>query len=235
MDATFQTFGSTHLTTLASGAAGIALLLMLGKAGGTKERLARSLLAFLNLAAFGYSQAAWSSVEGGHDLDSSLPFHLCDVAAMVAGFALLSGRRLLVLLTYFWGLAATLQALATPAISVDFPHPAFLSFFVHHFAIVGAALYFPIVTGWRPATPWWKSPAEAWFWTSVYALSVSIVNSTLGTNFGFLARKPQNPSLLDHLGPWPIYLIWMAILAFAFFSLLVLPFRPWRRLGSPNR
>lgn len=225
----FQPFGATHTAALVAGAAGIAILLVLGKSGGGKERVARSLLAFLNFAAFGYSQAAWASIEGGHDLDSSLPFHLCDVAAILAGFALLTGRRRLALLTYFWGLAATVQALATPAISIDFPHPAFISFFVHHFAVVGAALYLPVVGGWRPDRPWWKSPLEAWIWTALYAALASAANFALGTNFGFLARKPENPSLLDHLGPWPVYLLWMAVLAFAFFSLLVTPFRPWRR------
>ena len=49
------------------------------------------------------------------------------------------------------------------------------------------------------------------------------VNAWLVTNFGFTARKPVNPSLLDHLGPWPIYLLWMQVLAAVLFSLLALP------------
>ncbi len=225
MPSAFQPFGATHGLTLLAGGLAVFALIRLGLAGGAKERFARGILAFFNLAAFGYSQAAWSSVEGGHDLDSALPFHLCDIAAILAGFALLTGNRRLALLTYFWGLAATVQALATPAISISFPHPAFVSFFVHHFAVVGAALYLPIVGGWRPEKPWWKSPLEAWLWTLLYAALAFCVNLALGTNFGFLARKPVNPSLLDHLGPWPVYLLWMAFIAFLCFSVLVLPFR----------
>jgi uncharacterized membrane protein YwaF len=51
------------------------------------------------------------------------------------------------------------------------------------------------------------------------------VNAVLGTNFLFLCRKPSNPTLLDALGPWPVYIGVAAGLALALFSLLGLPFR----------
>ena len=37
------------------------------------------------------------------------------------------------------------------------------------------------------------------------------MNWLLGTNFGFLARKPKTATLLDHLGDWPIYLLWLQL------------------------
>src|SRR5438132_907921 len=43
-----------------------------------------------------------------------LPLQLCDVAIFVAAAALWSRNQLLVEITYFWGLAGTLQALLTP-------------------------------------------------------------------------------------------------------------------------
>ncbi len=212
-----------HGWSVAAGLAGIAALILLGKTGGRNERIARGILTFLCLAAFAYTQAAWSTVQGDPDLDSSLPLHLCDLAAVIGGFALLTGKRLLATLTYFWGLAATVQALATPAISIGFPHPAYLAFFVHHFAVVGAALYLPLVLGWRAERPWWRTPLQVWLWSNAYLLLSMGVNAWLGTNFGFTARKPVNPSLLDHMGPWPVYLLWMQLLAAVLFSLLALP------------
>jgi len=212
-----------HGWAFVAGAIGITALILLGKSGGRNERIARSILAFLCLAAFAYSQVAWATVEGDPDLDSALPLHLCDIAAFTGGFALLTGNRLLATLTYFWGLAATIQALATPAISIGFPHPAFITFFVHHFAVVGAAFYLPIVRGWRAERPWWKSPLQALLWGNLYLAVAMAVNAWLGTNFAFASRKPVNPSLLDHMGPWPIYLIWMQVLGAALFSLLTLP------------
>jgi hypothetical integral membrane protein (TIGR02206 family) len=223
MPPVFTPFSAMHGWAMVAGLAGITAVIAWGKTGGRNEPLARGLLAFLCLAAFAYTQAAWMTIEGDPDLDSSLPLHLCDLAAFIAGFALLTEKRLLCLLTYFWGLAATIQALLTPAISVGFPHPAFTAFFVHHFAIVGAALYLPIVRGWRCGRPWWRGPLTALMWANLYLLLAMAVNAWLGTNFGFAARKPVNPSLLDHLGPWPWYLIGMQALAVVLFSLLALP------------
>ncbi|WP_367874286.1 TIGR02206 family membrane protein [Luteolibacter sp. Populi] len=219
----FVPFSSVHGWAVVVGFACIAILVLLGKSGEKNERIARFILALLCFSAFGYSQAAWLAFGGPRDLDSILPLHLCDVAAITGGFALLTGKRLLATLTYFWGLAATIQALATPAITIGFPHPAFVSFFVHHFAIVGIAFYLPIVLGWRAERPWWKDPLRALLWGNAYLLIAMAVNLWLGTNFGFAAHKPVNPSLLDHLGPWPVYLIWMQVLAGLFFSLLALP------------
>ncbi|RYD60958.1 MAG: TIGR02206 family membrane protein, partial [Verrucomicrobiaceae bacterium] len=208
---------------MVAGLVGIAAFIGWGKSGERNERIARGVLAFLCLAAFGYTQAAWLTIDGDPDLDSSLPLHLCDLAAFIAGFALLTEKRLLSTLTYFWGLAGTIQALLTPAITVGFPHPAFVAFFVHHFAIVGAALYLPIVRGWRAGRPWWKGPVTALLLGNIYLILSMGINAWLGTNFGFTTHKPVNPSLLDHMGPWPYYLLGMQGLAVVLFSLLALP------------
>ena len=143
---------------------------------------------------------------------------------MTAGIALLTRRPLFCALTYFWGLAATIQALLTPAITVGFPALPFLMFFVHHFAVVIAALYLPLVLGWRAKTPFWKTPLEVFGWSQIYLVFAMAVNRLLGSNFAFASRPPDNPSLLDHLGAWPWYLLAMQGIALAFFLLLALPF-----------
>jgi hypothetical integral membrane protein (TIGR02206 family) len=107
--------------------------------------------------AFPLNQAAWMTLGIPLPLDNILPLHLCDIAAMTAGFALLTRHPALCALTYFWGLAATLQALLTPAIGLGFPSWPFITFFIQHFAIVAAALYLPVVEGWRPKRPLWKA------------------------------------------------------------------------------
>jgi uncharacterized membrane protein YwaF len=83
--------------------------------------------------------------------------------------------------------------------------------------------YLPLVLGWRADRPWWKGPLTALLWGNAYLLLSLVVNLGLGTNFGFTARKPVNPSLLDHLGPWPFYLLGMQVLGALLFSLLALP------------
>jgi hypothetical integral membrane protein (TIGR02206 family) len=167
---------------------------------------------------------AWHSIGHGMILDHLLPFHLCDVAAITAGLALLTRRYALGLMTYFWGLAATAQALVTPAIDVgvlEWPH---VTFFIQHFAIVAASLYLPLIQGWRPKAPFWRAPLEAYVCSLGYMGLAFGVNVCLGTNFGFVTHKPPNPSLIDHLGVWPWYLCSMQAVALVLFFVLVTPF-----------
>jgi hypothetical integral membrane protein (TIGR02206 family) len=220
----FHPFSREHFVTVAIGAAVVAVLLLIGKRGGTGRTLATALLAFANLSAYPLNQAAWLSLGHQVALDNILPLHLCDIAAITAGFALLTKRPLLCALTYFWGLAATFQALLTPAISIGFPSWPFITFFIQHFAIVATALYLPLVEGWRPRQPLWKGPLEAYVWSVVYLIFAMSVNLVLGTNFGFASRPPDNPSLIDHLGPWPWYLFAIQAIGVALFFLLAIPF-----------
>jgi len=229
--APFAPFTAQHgLVTLVGCVVGAAIL-MAGVRGGRARQLAAAVLAFANLAAWPLSQFAWMGYPKA--LDNILPLHLCDVAALTAGFALLTGHRLLRKLTYFWGLAATLQALLTPAIGMGFPHGPFIMFFVHHFAVVIAALWFPVVEGWRPRLPLWRDPLHVYAWSVVYLTVAMTANTLWGTNFAFAAAPPPNPSLIDHLGPWPWYLVAMQPLAIMFFLLLAVPFHP--KLGLARR
>jgi hypothetical integral membrane protein (TIGR02206 family) len=220
----FHPFSREHFVTVAIGAVVVAALLLAGRRGGNGRRFSAALLVFANLGSYPLSQAAWLSLGKPMELDNILPLHLCDIAAITAGFALITKRPLLCSLTYFWGLAATLQALLTPAITMGFPAWPFIMFFVQHFAIVATALYLPIVEDWRPRQPFWKSPLEVYGWSVVYLVFAMMVNGLLKTNFGFASRPPDNPSLIDHLGPWPWYLLAMQAIAVMLFLLLALPF-----------
>lgn len=231
----FVPFSREHWIALAIGGLAVAALLLAGKRGGNSRMLATSVLAFANLAAYGLNQYAWMSLDSPIALDNIVPFHLCDIAAVTAGFALITKRPLLCALTYFWGLAATVQALITPAVGHVYPALPFISFFVHHFAIVAAALYLPIVEGWRPKRPFWKSPLEVYAWSVVYLLFALAVNRLLGSNFGFASRPPDNPSLIDHLGPWPWYLLCMQVIALTLFLALALPFAGRRKRAEKLR
>lgn len=230
-DPTFSPFSPQHGITLIAGGLMISIFLLLGRRGGRCEQVARATLTFLCLTAAVFTSWAWSQVQRESDIDNVVPLHLCDLAAFLAAFALITGHRTLAMLTYYWGLAGTVQGVLTPAIDIGWPHPAFLSFFSHHFAVIAAALYLPVVHGWRAESPWWRSPLLAFGWLNAYVLVAITANALLGTNFGFLARKPINPSLLDHLGPHPIYIFWLEIIALILFALLTLPVLARSRRG----
>jgi hypothetical integral membrane protein (TIGR02206 family) len=229
MPTPFHPFTQQHWAALGTGVLVVAVFILVGRRGGNGRQLATALLAFLNLSVYPLSLLAWWSLDGEKSIDNFLPFHLCDIAAITAGIALITKRRLACALTYFWGLAATLQGLLTPALTVGFPSAPYLMFFLHHFAVVAAALYLPLVEGWRPKQPLWREMLEIYGWSVAYLAFAMTVNSLLGSNFAFASRPPDNPSLIDQLGPWPWYLLSMQGIAILFFSLLALPFRSGSR------
>jgi hypothetical integral membrane protein (TIGR02206 family) len=219
----FRPFSTEHLLILVVGFSGIAAFLLLGRRGGKTGRASTVLLAWLNLLANPFSSLAGYLQLGEMNLAHHLPLHLCDLAALAAGIALLTRHRLLSSLTYFWGLAGTIQGILTPAITERGPVCA--TFFFQHFVIVAAALHLPLVEGWRPRRPLWKAVAEVFGCSVAYLCLAIAMNALTGANYAYASHPPENPSLLDHLGPWPWYLLSIQAIAIVFFSLLCLPFK----------
>ena len=191
------------------------------------SKASRFLLGFLIFATFSSAfctAGSYLSVGRYDDLDGILPFHLCDVAGIIAGAALLTRRPLLCELTYYLGLGGTLQGLITPALYYEFPHPVYFSFFQLHLFVVISALFLPLGLGWRPRKPLLKTTTCIFFLICGYLLSVYAINSILGTNFAFIMHKPDNPSLYDHLGPHPWYIASVLGLVIIALVILSLPF-----------
>lgn len=169
-------------------------------------------------------------VDGSWTARGSLPLDLCDVALVIAAVSCCVPRwRLGTELTYFWGLAGTLQAVVTPDLSAAFPSPEFLEFVVGHVGIVIAALY--LVTGLR-IRPRVGSVPRVLAVTVAYTTAVGVVDWIAGANYMYLRREPGRSSLLSVLGPWPWYLVGAAAIAVVAFLVLDAPFRRGRGGGS---
>ena len=151
-----------------------------------------------------------------------LPLQLCDVAVLVAAAALWTRQQLLAEVTYFWALAGTLQALLTPELPQHFPTYPYFQYYIAHGGTVGAALI--LVVGLRMAPRAW---AVAWVAgiTIAYAALVGVVDAVTGADYMFLRAKPDTPTLLDDLGPWPWYILSATALGLALFAILDAPFR----------
>lgn len=225
--AVFHAHGLSHLGALAViGLTGVGLIVQARRSptGRLTRFLERSLAVSLLALPFGKLVVQLSM--GTFDRQSALPFHYCDLAAMVGAVALLTRRQTWCEITYFFGLAGTLQALITPALQADFPDPRFWLFFGGHGAVVIAALY--VVLGLR------HPPEAGAVWRvmvvmTLYAVTVGALNALLGTNYGFLCAKPPTASLMDHLGPWPWYVGALWLLGLVLYLLLDLPFALRRR------
>jgi hypothetical integral membrane protein (TIGR02206 family) len=168
-----------------------------------------------------------------------VPLQLCDVAELTAAYALWSQRHWAFALTYYWCLVLSSQALITPDVGTpeegapDFPHHLFITFFTLHVLVVWAAIY---LTWGRRMRPTWRSYRFAVIATLAWAAFTFTFNAITGTNYGYLNRKPPTASILDVLGPWPVYLLTEITIVLIVWALMTWPWeRARRRAGeSPS-
>jgi hypothetical integral membrane protein (TIGR02206 family) len=158
----------------------------------------------------------------GSKLAQSLPLQLCDVAIFIAAAALWTRNQMLVEVTYFWGIAGTLQALLTPDLPQHFPSYPYWQYYIAHGGVVSAALL--LVIGMRIHPRRWAVARVAAI-TVAYAAFVFVVDVVTLSDYMYLRAKPSSATLLDFLGPWPVYILSASLIAIALFALLDAPFR----------
>jgi len=123
---------------------------------------------------------------------------------------LLNRNHKLYEITFFLGILGAVQALITPNLDVTFPAFRYFHFFIAHGAIIAASVFLTVIEGYRPRA---VSVLRALGWLHVLAIPAAITNGLTGSNFMFLARKPETASLLDLLAPWPWYLLQLELVA----------------------
>src|SRR6266851_152883 len=160
------------------------------------------------------------------ELAYALPFQLSDAAIFVSALALWRGQQLLVEVTYFWGLAGTIQAIITPDLPEHFPACPFIQYYVAHGGVVAAALLLVVGLG-----QWPRRQALLWVvpLTLAYTAFVGLLDATTGADYMYLRAKPGSATPLDLLGPWPWYIAWAALVGIVLFAILDAPFRVLRR------
>jgi hypothetical integral membrane protein (TIGR02206 family) len=157
-------------------------------------------------------------------IEADLPLNLCDTALLVAAVACWSQQVLLVELTYFWGLAGTLQAAITPDLYTHFPHLGFVAYVVEHLGILVAAVYLVVGLG---ITPRRGAAPKVFAITAAFTAAVGSFDAATGSNYMFLRSRPSAWSLLSVMGSWPWYIFSAAGLAILLLIVLDAPF--WRR------
>ena len=216
----FVLFGPIHVFTLALIAAvAIVLPLRVRRLGPGAVRLAALLIAALLLVQEAVNLGLHLAYQGPRV--QLLPLHLCSLAVFVTAWMLVSRNPRVFEIAYFWALAGTTQALATPDLRMGFPDPAYVLFFTGHGLVIVGVLYGILALGLRPTG---LSVLRVALITLALAVLVFGVNLALGTNFMYLMAKPAGASLLDWFGPWPWYWLGLAGVASVSFGLLYMPF-----------
>jgi hypothetical integral membrane protein (TIGR02206 family) len=175
----------------------------------------------------------WLRVQPGFDPATDRPLQLCHWAAVAAALALIAPRRAFGALAYFWGLALCTQALVTPSLTEGPATWPFWFFWTTHALCVGVPLYDVLARGYRPR---WRHYALACAAAALYVAVVLPVDIATGWNYGFVGpTRPGFRSVVDVLGPWPLRLVWIALIAAAAMALAMLPFTRTRAPSPPAR
>ncbi len=161
-------------------------------------------------------------------IQTMLPFHVCAVMVWLTPVLLIKKNHTVFEFYFFLGLAGATQALLTPDVGIyGFPHFRYFSAFISHGLIVLSAVYMAVVEKFRPT---WRSIVKVAVWANVYMVIIFFVNQAIGANYMFVAHVPDDPSLIDFLGPWPWYILALEGIGLILFLLLYAPYalRDWR-------
>ena len=206
-----------HLAALAATVAVSALLVAGARRGGPAfSRPARLVLGAAILAGFAGEQIAYAE-RGLWSARVNLPFQLSDAVTLVSVAALWRPRPALVELVYYWAFAATLQALVTPDLRQAYPDVLYFTYFTTHGGALAAACLLVLGERRRPRA---GSALRAYAVTAGFAVLAALATLASGGNYLFLRRKPAGGSLLDAMGPWPVYIAAAAVLGLVLFLLL---------------
>ncbi|WP_328528370.1 TIGR02206 family membrane protein [Nocardioides sp. NBC_00368] len=226
-----QAYGLTHLVPLSLLTAGIVAVVWLGRRQRDEEnpsRFSRGFALAIPLTTIPLQAHEWVT---DFDLFIDLPIHLCDLAWMAAAVALWTHHPYPTALTCFWGLTLTTQGVFTPDVR-DFPEVSYITFWAMHLVVVLAAVY--LVFGLK-LLPRWRDYGWAVATTAVWAAAAYVLNLVLDANYGYLRYKPPSGSLLDVLGPWPVYILNEILLIAGVWALVTLGMRIWARQEGSTR
>ena len=218
----FELFGSAHLIAL-----GIALLFNLSFLYFRKNpnssanhliRYGMAILLIVNEVLWHY----WNFKTGQWSIQTTLPLHICSIFVILNAIMLFTGSQRIYEFAYFLGIGGALQALLTPDAGIwGFPHFRFFQVIVSHSLIISSAIYMTIVLRYRPTL---RSIGRVLIGSGIYMVIIFVLNFLIGSNYLFIARKPDTASLLDMLPAWPLYILYMIGIGLVMFFLLYTPF-----------
>ena len=224
IDRSVQHWSREHIVALVITAV-VAALLVAGarRWGDAWARPSGRGLAIVILAGFVGEQLTYA-LRGQWTAQVNLPLQLTDAVTLVSVAALWRPESaLLVELLYFWALSASLQAVLTPDLAQPFPDVLFFSYFATHSGAIAAACLLVFGARRRPRP---GAVRRAYAFTLAFATLAAVGSLITGGNYMFLRRKPARGSLLDLMGPWPVYIALAAALGLIMFLALATLARP---------
>jgi hypothetical integral membrane protein (TIGR02206 family) len=165
---------------------------------------------------------AWNIYYGFWTIQTHLPLHICSLMVFASAFMLVTRNYPIYEFAFFLGIGAAMQSLLTPDAGIyGFPHFRFFQTLTAHGLLVFSAVYMTAVEKFRPYP---KSLLRVFIGMNIYMAVIFVFNRLIGSNYLFIAHKPETASLIDVLGPWPWYILSLEAIGIILCLLLYLPF-----------
>lgn len=218
----FVLFNAPHLTAL-----GIILLINVlivffrkRFSPGGKLALRYTLAAILVVVELSWH--LWNLTIGEWTLQTMLPLHLCSALVWLSAYMLVSKNYHIYEYAYFLGIGGAIQALLTPDAGMyGFPHFRAFQVMASHGTIITAAISMTFVEGYRPT---WASFRRVFIGMNLYMVVIFIFNQLTGSNYLYIAHKPETASLMDLMPAWPWYILVIEAIGVLLCLVLYLPY-----------
>lgn len=213
----FAPFSLTHLVTVLVCAAVGAVLTVLGVRWRGTERgtLLHRAWAWAVTLVQAFNLIFWLTPPRLDPADS-LPLHICDIAGIVAAVSMWTDARWARAVMVYWGIGLSTQGFIFPVIRDGPDTVRFHIFFLSHLTIVATAVYDTVARGFRLG---WRDLRTITLILAGWTLVVLPIDIAMRWNYGYIGDVAgKNPAVM--LGPWPLRLLWMFLLAEGAFALL---------------
>lgn len=177
---------------------------------------------------------AWTFIKivlDDFSLKTDLPFHLCNIIALLMPIYAFTRKRVIYEVLLFWVFAGTIQALITPDVNNGFPHFTYLKYWLAHAGVVVFMLYATFVYKESPSL---KSVFKSFIALQVYIVVIYVVNLIFDSNYFYVNAKPDAATLLDFFGDWPYYILVSELVMIPLFLIIYSPFYIAQRIKKSS-
>ena len=229
----FNIFGTYHLVTLA-----VILCVAIffprtyrDKPVSQKENIAK-ILGISIIALELVKPFIWHSMD--YPWIRLVPIHMCSLSGFFIGIFLLTKKRLFFEIAFFWGIGGGINALITPDVTLTFPDPKYVLFFLGHGLLIVNIGYACIALSNRPTI---KSVKNGIFFSLAVLPVIYIINLLLGppANYWYLGAKPtEGQSLMDFFPDPPLHIPLLIIIGAFLFLLIYSPYWVYDKFKKLN-